>query len=342
MIEIDGSYGEGGGAILRQALALSTFTGKPFKINNIRSGRPKPGLKAQHMHSIMALEKLTGSTVTDCEVGSEEIIFMPGNMKNKSIDIDIGTAGSITLLLQALILPCIFSNKTITISLTGGTDVKWAQPVDYLANIFAPMLKEIAKIDISILKRGYYPKGGGKITIKIKGNNSERKNQFNLTERGKLIQIKGISHCSLDLEQSRVADRQADNAAILLSKQNVPVNIMRQYNHTSSTGSGITLWAMFSRENQDVPIIIGADSLGEKGKTSEEIGAEAAKNMNSELESEGVIDKYLADQLIPIMGVIKGVIKTSEITNHTKSNIYVTEKFLETRFKIKETTIIAH
>ena len=209
MITLDGSYGEGGGAILRQALALSTFTGKSFTIDNIRKGRPKPGLKAQHMHSIISLEKLSNSSVTDCEIGSEKLTFTPGKIKSKTIDVDVGTAGSITLLLQSIILPAIFSDKNITLNLVGGTDVKWSQPMDYLANVLAPVLRVYADIEIKTLARGYYPKGNGKVMVRIK--KKEYKNELkplDMGKRGKLLQIKGVSHASKELINSEVADRQ--------------------------------------------------------------------------------------------------------------------------------------
>jgi len=338
MIKLDGSFGEGGGAILRQALALSTLTNKPFEINNIRKGRPKPGLKAQHMHSIIALEKISDCSVTNCEVGSEKLTFIPGEIKNKSIDVDVGTAGSITLLLQSLVLPCIFSEKTVTINITGGTDVKWSQPIDYLASVLVPRLKKYADIEVRTMLRGYYPKGGGKVSIKIKSKTGiEDLKPINLVERGELLRVRGVSHASSDLTNAEIADRQAASAEVLLSDLRVPVSIIRQYSNTFSTGSGITLWALFSQDGEDisVPIVLGGDSLGERGKKAEDVGKEATLNLKKEINSGAVVDKYLADQLIPLLAITKGAIKTSKITNHTKSNIYVTEKFLDVKFEIE-------
>ncbi|MFH1770309.1 MAG: RNA 3'-terminal phosphate cyclase [archaeon] len=336
MIKINGSFGEGGGAILRQALALSVVTGKPCEIENIRSNRPTPGLKAQHMNSIIALEKLTDSSVTNCEIGSEKITFIPREVMGRTIQIDIGTAGSITLLLQSLILPSILSGKNITINLTGGTDVKWSQPIDYFVHVFVPIIKKYADIEVRTMKRGYYPKGSGKVIVKINSKQAglERK-PLDLTKRGKLLQIRGISHASSDLFERSVADRQADNAEVLLSGLGVSVRVERQYSNTESTGSGITLWAMFSRDEEDgQPIFLGSDSLGEKTKKSEEVGREAVDALKKEIDSGAVVDKYLADQLIPLLAITKGEIKTSEITKHTLSNIYVAEKFLDVKFEI--------
>ncbi|MBU0472196.1 MAG: RNA 3'-terminal phosphate cyclase [Nanoarchaeota archaeon] len=338
MIKLDGSHGEGGGAILRQALALSTLTGKSFEINNIRKGRPQPGLKAQHLHSIIALEKISGCSVTNCEVGSEALTFIPGEIKNKTIDIDVGTAGSITLLMQSLIMPIVFSGKKVTLNITGGTDVKWSQPIDYFTNVVVPRLKDYADIEVKTMLRGYYPKGGGKVIVKInsKAIGAELK-PLELTDQGELLQIRGVSHASSELENARVADRQASTAEILLSDLKVPINISRQYANSLSIGSGITLWAMFIKKyvNISVPIVLGADSLGDKGKKAEEVGREAALNLKKEISSKAVIDQYLTDQLIPMLGIVRGAVKTSKVTNHTKSNIYVTEQFLDVKFKIE-------
>ncbi|MBU1202230.1 MAG: RNA 3'-terminal phosphate cyclase [Nanoarchaeota archaeon] len=343
MIKLDGSFGEGGGAILRHALALSTLTGKPFEIENIRKGRPKPGLKAQHVHSVVVLEKLSGCSVTGCEVGSEKLTFVPGEIKNKSVKVDVGTAGSITLLLQSVIIPCIFSGKTVSITIIGGTDVKWSVPIDYMTNVLVPYLRRVAEIEVQIAKRGYYPSGGGEVTIKIKGQNSMIVKETKIDNRGKLLSIRGISHASADLMEAKVADRQAESAKIILQDLNVSTNIIRTYNKTLSIGSGITLWALFENQSDEytTPIIIGADALGERGKKAEDVGEEAARKLKAEMNSQAAVDKYLADQLISFIAVTKGKIATSEVTNHTKSNIYVAEKFLNTKFRIEENTIIS-
>ncbi|MAG39185.1 RNA 3'-phosphate cyclase [Candidatus Woesearchaeota archaeon] len=339
MIKLDGSHGEGGGAILRQALALSTLTGKPFEIKNIRKGRPTPGLKAQHLHSINALKELSGCTITDYEVGTERLTFTPGIIKNKSISIDVGTAGSITLLLQSLMLPCMLSGKRITIKLVGGTDVKWSQPIDYFANVLVPIFRTYANIQVLTVKRGYYPKGAGEVIVKIKSHKFHSLERIDFTKKKKLLRIRGVSHSSSNLKD--VADRQARTAKVLLSNLGVEINIARQYSNTSSTGSGITLWALYNKNDSEFsqPVILGGDSLGEKGKKAEDVGMEATENLKKEMNSDACVDKYLADQIIPLLGVTKGKIKTSHITKHTYSNIYVTKKFLKTKFKITKNLI---
>ena len=135
MILLDGSKGEGGGQIVRTALALSSLTGKPFRVTNIRQGRRDPGLKPQHVHCITALQELCKAKAEGAYEGSRELLFVPGPIAAKNLTIDIGTAGSITLLLQAVLLPCMFAQKNHTLTLKGGTDTEWSMPVDYFTNV---------------------------------------------------------------------------------------------------------------------------------------------------------------------------------------------------------------
>jgi len=349
MIELDGSYLEGGGQIVRTALALSCITQKPFEVTNIRKGRKKPGLKNQHLFCIKALEELCNAKTGHAKLGSEKLRFLPGKMKPKTLSIDIGTAGSISLLLQSLLIPTIFANSKTRIKITGGTDVSWSPQFDYLTNVILPQLRKYADIETSLLKRGYYPKGGGTIEIKIKPKfnleNLEEAPKINLTEQHNIIHVKGISHASTDLQEANVAERQAKSAKLILSKLNCPIQIRTEYCQTTSTGSGITLWAIFSKDPEEIdilnPIRIGADILGERGKRSEEIGKQAADKLLKEIESKAPVDQHLADNLIPFLALMGGKIKTSEITNHTLTNIYVCEQFLNTKFEIdKENGII--
>ena len=202
MIVIDGSKGEGGGQIVRTALAISSLTGEPFRVNNIRLGRKDPGLKAQHVHCVKALQQLCNAKADGAEIGSKELLFVPGKISAKNLTVDIGTAGSITLLLQAVLLPCMFAQKTHTLTLIGGTDTQWSMPIDYFTNVLVPQYRRVCGLEVKVLKRGYYPKGGGKVELKIKPeikrNEFEKFEGFqailkhksiSLTEQGKLISI---------------------------------------------------------------------------------------------------------------------------------------------------------
>ncbi len=352
MITIDGSHGEGGGQILRTALALSTITQKPFEIKDIRKGRCDSGLKNQHLFCIKALERLCNAKTSGAFVGSENVRYEPGQIEGKTISIDIETAGSITLLLQSVLLPCFFADKKVRLKLNGGTDVKWSQPFDYFNSVLVPHLRKFADIDVKLEKRGYYPKGNGKVDIVIKPkyrladfrnfdefHNFLKQNiqKIDLTGQGNLIQIKGFSHASKELEKAEVAERQMKSAKLILSKLNCPVNISMQYYDALSTGSGITLWAMFSKDNdvdKENPIVLGSDSLGEQGKRAEIVGKEAAEKLIEQINSKAPVDEYLADQILPFMALTGGRIKAARITGHCIANIYVIEQFLGNVFEV--------
>lgn len=348
MIEIDGTYGEGGGQIVRTALALSALTQKPFHAIKIREGRKVPGLKQQHLKCIEALTKLCNAVTVGAELVGKELYFNPRPIKAQTLSIDIETAGSITLLLQSLLLPCIFSKGKFRLKIKGGTDVPWSVPIDYLTEVVLPQLRRYAAIECKTQARGYYPKGGGEVDITIKGNFQthclENVQPLTLIDPGKIIHIKGISHASSDLEEAQVAERQAHAAQQVLAKLRCPVTITTEYQHTLSVGSGITLWAICSPQAEEVdpnnPIRIGADALGERGKRAEIVGEEAAKKLLVEIASGAEVDTHLCDNLIPLLGLVGGSVKTAAVTNHTRSNIYVTELFLNKKFTVDETNSI--
>jgi RNA 3'-phosphate cyclase len=356
MIELDGSYGEGGGALIRTALALSTLTGKPFTVNNIRAGRPNPGLKAQHLHAIKALQEICNAETNEIDIGSTKLFFSPGKIKRGIYKVDIGTAGSISLLTQALILPCMFAPGKITFKIKGGTCGKWQAPVSYLQNVLLPQLQRfVEKIELKILKQGYFPKGGGEVHLEItprfKLNQVEsfaelydelqfKTVKINLTQQGKIEQIRGDINVSRELENKEVTERITTAAKTLLKLYQVPLNIREQYVNSLSVGGNITLWAIFSNGDKvdfDNPIILAGDALLEKSKSSEEIGKEAAQMLKKEIESGYPIDRFLADQLIPYMGLLLGSkIKVREVSKHANTNIYVVKEFLDVFFKVEK------
>lgn len=336
MLSIDGSFLEGGGQIVRTALALSALTGKGFEVKDIRKGRKKSGLKPQHLHAIRALKGLCNAEVEGDALGSSYLKFVPKKFTPKSMMIDIKTAGSVTLLMQSLLPALVLSQKKVKLNLLGGTDTQWAMPVDYFKNVFMYFLRPYADIEVSLLKRGYYPKGGGRVDIRIKPKfgmqNRQLAPKLNLVERGKLFHIKGISHASKFLEKAEVAMRQKKSAELVLKRRS---DIAVEYCDTLSIGSGIVLWAVYEKT------IIGADCLGKKGRPSEEIGFKSARNLLDEMNKEGAVDSHLADNLIPFLGLFGGVISVNKLSKHTLTNIYTTELFLDVKFKVdKEKNII--
>lgn len=333
MVEIDGSYSEDGDQIVRSALSLSAATKKPCRIFNIR----KPGLTEQHLLGVRALSRLCDGRLEGDFLGSEEIKFWPGEIKSKDLRIKIETAGSIILVLQTLIPPALYAKEPVEIIFDGGTtDTFFSPTMDYFHYVFLKILEKMrGKVDIDILKKGYYPDGGAKVEVKILP--SKLKN-LNLAGRGELQKITAISGASESLRNKKVAERQLAGVREILGKLKLPVEEKVEYYPTQCPGSQICLIGEF--ENT----VIGTDNLGKLGERAEDVGKKAALELLNEQKTNSCIDKHLASQILPYLALAKGKsqISVSEITEHCKTNIWVIEKFLNGRFIAENNTIIWH
>src|SRR5438034_4567249 len=219
MIEIDGSMGEGGGQVLRTSLALAAILRREVRIFNIRAGRAEPGLKAQHLTSVRAVTEICGASSKGLQVGSTEFIFSPGVLKAGSFRFDVGTAGSITLVLQTLMPMLPFTPGTVELEITGGTDVKWSPPIDYLRLVTLPILRKIGYLgDLEIVRRGQYPKGGGLVRFSTRGPSTLQ--ALTHGHFGSVSKIYGISHATA--LPRHVAERQADAARKGLEEAKLP------------------------------------------------------------------------------------------------------------------------
>ncbi|MCD6464572.1 RNA 3'-terminal phosphate cyclase [Candidatus Woesearchaeota archaeon] len=342
MIFLDGSHGEGGGGLLRTALALSALTGKPFKMVKIRCKRENPGLQQQHLQALLAVAKLVRAEVEGGFIGSEELVFKPASSsfnlyhgKKASLHVNIPTAGSVVLVLQALTPALAFSQGEFSITLKGGTDVPMAPPINFYEHVILGFLKQfnVCKAEVLIKTRGYYPKGHGFVVLKFKSLRQAFNLNLNFTKLEPVTRIVGFSHASMDLKKARVAERQASAAKQFLGKAfpEASVKFFTSYSQGLSTGSGICILGF--RKNFAFPTISGS-SLGAKGKRSELVGLEAAKQFLQE--SKGVVDKFFADQLLPFLAFSKARFKTSSITKHLLSNAFVLEKFSDRKVVVNE------
>lgn len=324
MIEIDGSHGEGGGQILRTAVALSAIIKEDVTITNIRRNRPKEGLKPQHMKSIETAGMMCNADINGLFPGSTEIYFSPSEMEGFQKDIHIGTAGSISLLIQTIMPIAAYSSGKTQLRITGGTDVAWSPSVDYVKEVTLKALSEMGyKARIEIIERGYYPKGGG--TAKIEIEPSVLKGHDLKKMRNSAPEVLGVSHCSNLPEH--VARRQADSAISVLEENDIESHIYIGTGKFLSTGSGITIWSNLK----------GSVSIGKRGLPAEKVGALAAQTLLDEIHSPASVDVHLADQLIPYMGLAgSGAFTTREISQHCLTNIHVTEQMLDVRFSINE------
>ncbi len=326
MIVIDGSQGEGGGQLLRTAVALSALTGKACRITNIRANRPNPGLREQHLQGILAVAKFCGGGVKGAEIGATQIEFSPGNEFENDVVVNIATAGAITLILQSLMIPAAFAEKKVSIKINGGaTNTAWSPATDYTKNVFLPLLSKTGyDADLEIIRRGFYPRGGAEVECGI--NPVKALKNIVLEKRGGVKLVKGISVCS-NLPP-HVAERQRISAESVLKKSGYGVDVSEENVSSLSAGSAVVLWADCGNT------VIGADSLGGVKVSAEKVGSTAANDLVKTIGSGFALDPHAADQIIPYMALAKGtsVIAASAITNHTLTNISISEEFLGVDF----------
>ncbi len=328
MIEIDGSFGEGGGQILRSALALSALTGTPVRIYNIRKKRPRPGLQPQHLAVVRALESITNASVSGAFLDSMEVTFRPREIKGGVYSVNIGTAGSVSLLIQALLPVLLFAPEPARVKIVGGTDVEKAPTIDYMIHVLLPFLARMgASARIRLIRRGYFPRGGGVVILET--------HPVDVLKPVRMLEftpgdIYGISHCG-GLPR-HVAERQAEAARKRLEQAGYEAEIeieVWQRSEVLSPGSGITLWVN--------GMAIGASALGRKGVVAEVVGKSAANYLLRELNARTPLDRHMGDQVIPYMALAAGrsAVRVSEITLHTITNMHVAELFLKTKFDVQ-------
>jgi len=326
MIEIDGSAGEGGGQILRTSLSLSAITGEDIKVFNIRAKRPNPGLRAQHLTAVKAMAEICNAKVEGARIGSKEIIFRPGNMRGGMFRFDVGTAGSITLVLQAILPPLLVAEKESVVKVIGGTDVKWAPQINYFSDVFLQILSMMGtQVSLRVMRRGYYPEGGGEVNIEIKPT---KLSPLDISSRVGSPLFGGLAHTQ-NLPD-HVAERMVRTAAECLgvSEENIKIDRRRG----RSTGAGIVLWAKYPNT------ILGADSLGERGVPAEIVAKRCCLSLKEELNSDATVDIHMSDQLMVYGALSSRIIYTArELTNHAKTNAEVLKKFgIDVKIERKE------
>jgi RNA 3'-terminal phosphate cyclase (ATP) len=336
MIEISGDILEGGGQILRNSISLATVANKSIRISNIRAKRSKPGLRAQHMNAINAIAKIADAKVSGLTLGSNEIFFNPKSIKGGSFRIDIGTAGSSSLVLQALMPVVAYSSNNVDIEIKGGTNTINAPPIEYTQKVLLPIISKMGfKGFIDLRRRGFYPKGQGIINARFEP--VKKINPIQLTEFGEVATIYGISHSS-NLPP-HIAERMAKSASIVLAEKgysnvNIKIEVLRSGDTKCALDSGCELILLAELSSGS---IIGTNLLGKIGKSAERVGIEAAENLLAQLKKVAPVDKYLADQLIPYMSIADGrsKIMTTELTLHTLTCIEVSKRILNIDFRVK-------
>ncbi len=321
-IPIDGSRGEGGGQIIRTALALSAATGQSFEIKGIRAKRPLPGLRPQHLAAIRAVGLACGARVGGAFDGSEELRFEPEAIAAGEFNFEIATAGALTLVLETVLVPLAGASEPSRVSVTGGTHVPWSPSFEYVARHWAAAVGETLGLTLSLqLERaGFYPPGGGCARASVEPW-KRPSTKVDLEERGALVKVRGVSGaCRL---KRNVAERQRQAAAERLwEERRIEADWETLSPSAASPGSFILLEAVFERSRAAFGF------LGERGLAAEIVGDRAARALLKFLNGEGAVDPHLADQLVvPLALSGGGRVSTSTVTAHLETVAEVVSAF---------------
>lgn len=330
-VRIDGSQGEGGGQILRTAVSLSAITRKPIEVTNIRAKRQNPGLRPQHMTGIKILGDIFHADVENLQVGAEWIRFAPSDrFEGGSVKVDVGTAGSIPMILMAVVPAVSLSNNSLEIKITGGTDVRASPTIDYVKHVVAASYLSIGiKFSVDVLKRGYYPKGGGVVQASIKPCKVPGTMEL-LAAREVAPKITSV--CG-QLPR-HVAERQTSSAIIALEKKGIRCSSYSASIETSiSPGSSILVYSA-----SDFGPYVGGDSIGELGKRAEAVGVEAAERFLESTLVQAPVDPFLADMLVLPLALAKGRSKyrVARVTEHLRTNLQVASQIAGCKYRIEQ------
>ncbi|MEW6603862.1 MAG: RNA 3'-terminal phosphate cyclase [Thermoproteota archaeon] len=330
-VRIDGSEGEGGGQILRTAVSLSAITGTPVEVVNIRAKRPNPGLRPQHMTGIKVIADLFHANVENLKVGADRVRFVPSErFEGGSVKVDVGTAGSIPMILMAVVPAVSLSNNSLEIEITGGTDVKASPTIDYVRYVVADAYRSIGiKFSCDVIRRGYYPKGGGIVKTMIEPCKEPGTMEL-LSAREVAPRITSV--CG-QLPR-HVAERQTSSALIALEKKGIRCSSYSASIETStSPGSSILVYSA-----SDFGPHIGGDSIGELGKRAEAVGTEAADRFLESALAQVPVDPFLADMLVLPLALAKARSKyrIARVTEHLRTNLQVASQMVGCKYSIEQ------
>lgn len=327
VLEIDSSRGEGGGQMVRTSVALATLTHTPTRLIRIRENRPTNGLSKQHLTAVATVAKMTGSAVTGNVLGSSELLIEPGNEQIPEICMDVGSAGSISLIAQAALLAARNYKVPFTLDLKGGTNVMWAPPIDDYSMVLFPMMKRMGiEASCEIIERGFYPIGGGhaRIVQQPIGNIKP----LVLDSLGELKGIKGL--CFVQHLSDRTVTEMTDACAYVF-KDKYPFEFEVQRCTGASRGAGIVLVAEY--ENG----LLASNVLSSKGHSPKQTGLDVASDLLQEMRSGSTIGIHTADQILPYMAMADGPSRfsVSRISKHLLSQMDTLESFLDVKFGVE-------
>ncbi|WP_435344567.1 RNA 3'-terminal phosphate cyclase [Haloarchaeobius sp. HRN-SO-5] len=313
---IDGKGG--GGQILRSALSLSTVTGDPVRVENVRGNRPNPGLKHQHLAGVRALATVCDADVEGDELDSETVAFDPGDVSPGEYTVDVGTAGATSLVFEVLLPLSVVLDAPLSVTVTGGTDVAWSPTLDYYRAVRLPLARRAGvHAAVEVTRRGFYPRGGGETTIHVTPGAPR---SLSLTERGDLRGVRVFSVESTDLSNAEVARRQATAAAPDLG---VPV-LERVVRTADAPSAGSAVLVRLDYEGS----VAGFSALGERGTPAEAVGesaAEAAADFHAN--ATATVDEHTGDQLVMLVALCGGRVRLPAVTDHVTTNVGVARAF---------------
>lgn len=321
MIEIDGSHGEGGGQVLRTALALSLITGKAFRIEKIRANRKKPGLLRQHLTAVNAATQIGDAAVEGAAIGASALTFIPRALRSGDYSFAIGTAGSTMLVLQTVLLPLVLAAGASTLDLEGGTHNPAAPPFDFVEHAYLPLVRRMgADVTIELVRPGFYPAGGGKIRVSI--TPAKQLGRLEIEERGD-ITARRVRAVVANLPYA-IAEREVHAIG---GELGWPDDCLQAHTLSGSLGPGNAVSIFVTSEHvTDVFTAFGAKSI-----TAEAVAHEAAKQAKRYLNSGAAVGEHLADQLLlPMACGSGGSFTTTPLSEHAKTNIEVIQRFTDT------------
>jgi RNA 3'-terminal phosphate cyclase (ATP) len=324
VIIIDGSYGEGGGQILRTSLALSLVTGLPFRIEKIRAGREKPGLLRQHLTAVQAARTISDAVIEGAEVGSSTLMFRPGTVRSGTYHFAVGTAGSTTLVFQTVLPALLMQSGSSRLSFEGGTHNPFAPPFDFCVNVFADAMKRMgAGIDCSLVRHGFYPAGGGRFEAVI---HPSTLHQIALCERGAVRSI------AANAVVAHLSDRIGETEIALVKEAFGSYNVVTDTMVVDSAGPG-NIVSIQIRSDFITEQFFG---FGEKRVSARDVARKCIGEAQRYLDSPAPVGPHLADQLlIPFALAGGGEFFCSELSSHTKTNIAIIGKFLPVRIETR-------
>lgn len=326
MINIDGSFGEGGGQIVRTSLALSILTGRSFSINKVRAGRAKPGLQAQHLTAVKAAQQICDGELTGAAIGAQQFSFTPGKLRTGDFDFNIGTAGSATLVLQTILPPLMAASAPSSLSFQGGTHNPMAPPFDFLKKTFLPIINRMGPSIVAELKRfGFYPAGGGHLSVKVA---PAKLSPISITERG-TITSKRARALVVRLPR-KIAERELAIVKSMLSDWRSDELFAEQADNAASPGN-----ILFIEYNSDHLTEV-ITSIGQKGLPAEAVAERAVEEARKYISNGAPVGEHLADQLLLPMAIAGGgTYVCGPLSLHATTNIDTIKKFLDIEIRVE-------